>query len=67
LKDKGISASLAGLREEISERDARDSERKVAPLMPAADAVVVDTSELSIDEVVKQVMALARSRFDVIG
>jgi cytidylate kinase len=35
--------------------------------MPAADAVVVDTSELSIDEVVKQVMALARSRFDVIG
>jgi len=67
LKEKGISASLAGLREEISERDARDSERKVAPLKPAADAVVVDTSDLNIDEVVNQVMALARSRFDVIG
>jgi len=67
LKEKGISASLAGLREEISERDARDSERKVAPLKPAADAVVVDTSELNIDEVVNQVMTLARSRFDIIG
>ena len=67
LKDKGISASLAGLLREIAERDARDSERKTSPLKPAADAVVLDTSELSIEAVVQRVMTLCRERFGVSG
>lgn len=63
LKDKGISASLAGLREEIAERDARDTGRQSSPLKPAADAIVLDTSALDIEQVVEQVMAWCRERF----
>lgn len=51
LKEKGISASLAALIEDISERDQRDAERTVAPLRPAADAYVLDTGNLSIEQV----------------
>ena len=58
LRQKGIDVKLADLFEEIKERDERDSQRKVAPLKPAEDAVVIDTSILSIDAVVDQVMAL---------
>lgn len=59
---KGISASLDSLLREIRERDRRDSERTVAPLKPAADAVVVDTSGLPLDAVFDRVMGLARAR-----
>ena len=52
LIDKGISVNLARLLEDITERDERDMNREVAPLKPAEDAVVVDTTTLSIDEVV---------------
>lgn len=65
LKEKGISASLAGLLREISERDARDTERQSSPLKPAADAIVLDTSTLDIDQVVEQVLAWCRDRFAV--
>jgi cytidylate kinase len=57
---KGISASLHGLCEEIQERDRRDTERAVAPLKPAVDAVVVDTSEVSPDVLFEQAVKLAR-------
>ncbi len=57
---KGISASLPGLLGEIIERDRRDTERAVAPLRPAADAVVVDTSEVSPDALFEQAVELAR-------
>ncbi|MFO8024015.1 (d)CMP kinase [Thiohalophilus sp.] len=63
LKEKGISASLAGLLREITERDARDTERQSSPLKPAADAIVLDTSTLDIDQVVEQVLAGCRDRF----
>jgi cytidylate kinase len=63
LKDKGISASLAGLRQEIAERDARDTERQSSPLKPATDAIVLDTSSLGIDEVVERVLEQCRERF----
>lgn len=53
LKEKGLDANLADVLTEIRERDARDSDRVVAPLRPAEDAVTVDTTELSIDEVVE--------------
>jgi len=51
LKEKGIDAKLPRLIEEIAERDRRDRNRAVAPLRPADDAMVIDASEMSIDEV----------------
>jgi cytidylate kinase len=62
LKDKGSGASLAALSLEIAERDRRDSTRAVAPLKPAADAILLDSTHLSIDAVVEQVMAIVRDR-----
>lgn len=57
LKDKGSDVSLAALSREITERDLRDSTRKVAPLKPAPDAQVIDSTGLSIEQVVEQVWA----------
>ncbi len=59
LKEKGIDANLVKITEEIELRDRRDSERKTAPLIPAEDAVYLDSSSLTIDEVIQQVLALA--------
>ncbi len=56
LKQQGINATLRGLICDIEARDARDSSRKVAPLIPAEDAIIIDTGTLSIDEVVSQVL-----------
>jgi cytidylate kinase len=55
LKEKGIGANLADLFDEIAERDRRDSERAAAPLIPAPDAVSLDTTDMSIDQVVDQI------------
>lgn len=63
LKDKGISANLAALLQDINERDTRDSQRSASPLKPAEDAVIIDTSDLGIDQVVEQVLAVCESRF----
>jgi cytidylate kinase len=62
LKDKGSDASLAALSLEIAERDRRDSTRAVAPLKPAADAVLVDSTGLSIEAVVDRVLAELAAR-----
>lgn len=62
LKEKGIDVNFATLLEEITARDVRDSQRAAAPLKPAPDAVMVDTSALSIEDVVTQVLALCRGR-----
>ncbi|MFK8029484.1 MAG: (d)CMP kinase [Gammaproteobacteria bacterium] len=59
LIDKGLDVSLAALLEDIAERDHRDANRKVAPLRPAADAMMLDTTSTSIDDVVSQVLELA--------
>ena len=56
LKEQGISVNLSGLIRDIEERDARDVNRKEAPLIPAEDAIIIDTGILSIDEVVETVM-----------
>jgi cytidylate kinase len=61
LKDKGSGVSLAALSREIAERDLKDSTRAVAPLRPAADAHVIDSTGLVIQQVVEQVLALGRS------
>jgi cytidylate kinase len=62
LKDKGSDVSLPALSREIAERDARDSTRAVAPLKPAADAAVIDSTALTIEQVVDRVLALGASR-----
>ena len=67
LIEKGLSANLPDLSREILERDRRDSERTVAPLRPATESVVVDSTGLSIDEVVEAVLAHARTAFPSIG
>jgi cytidylate kinase len=63
LKEKGISANLAALLQDINERDTRDSQRSASPSKPAEDAVIIDTSTLSIEQVVDQVLAICADRF----
>lgn len=63
LGDYGAPESeVNAVAREIEERDRRDSERAVAPLHPAPDAVVLDTSDLTLDEVVERVVALAKEQ-----
>ena len=62
LKNKGLSVSLRGLLEQIQERDARDRERAVAPLRPAEDALIVDSTQMTIEEVVAAVMTQLASK-----
>lgn len=63
LKGKGIDANLSAILADIQARDERDMNRAVAPLVPADDAVVVDTSDLSVDDVEVKVLELAKERF----
>ena len=62
LKDKGSDVSLPALSREITERDLRDSTRAVAPLKPAPDAEVIDSTSLTIEQVIDRVIALGRAR-----
>ena len=62
LKDKGLDVSLAGLSQEILERDRRDSNRAVAPLRPADGAVVIDSTGMAVESVVDRILAVARRR-----
>ena len=58
LKDKGESVNLTRLFREIKARDLRDQSRSVAPLRPAEDAVIIDSTDLSIDEVFTEIVSL---------
>ncbi|MGV3681295.1 MAG: bifunctional 3-phosphoshikimate 1-carboxyvinyltransferase/cytidylate kinase [Acidovorax sp.] len=62
LISKGFSANISDLRADLEARDARDSSRSVAPLKPAQDALVLDNSDLTIDEAVEQVIAWWQER-----
>ena len=62
LKDHGLNANLAALIEEIQDRDYRDKTRLHAPLLPADDAIEIDSSELSIDSVVSKIKDLYESK-----
>jgi cytidylate kinase len=62
LKEKDSGVSLAALSLEIAERDRRDSTRSVAPLIPAADAIVLDSTAMTAIEVVDEIMAFGRAR-----
>lgn len=61
LAEKGIDVNIQSLLRDILDRDARDAERAAAPLKPAADATVLDTTNLSIDAAVAAVLARARA------
>jgi cytidylate kinase len=62
LKDKGLGANLAALSLEIAERDRRDINRPVAPLRPADDAIIVDSTAMTIDAVVNQALQWVAAR-----
>jgi CMP/dCMP kinase len=63
LHESQINVSLSDVYHELLERDKRDMERTVAPLKPAADAVIVDTTKMNIDEVVSTIMELITNNY----
>lgn len=58
---KGFSANMADLLQDLRERDARDTQRAVAPLKPAEGAQLLDTSDMTIEQAVAQVLAWYRA------
>jgi cytidylate kinase len=62
LIEKGISASLSSLLQGLVERDARDATRPVAPLVPAQDAHVLDSTSLTVEQTVGRVLELWAAR-----
>jgi cytidylate kinase len=62
LKEKGFDVRIGRLLDDIRQRDERDQNRKVAPLMPAEDALVLDSTEFSIDEVVSKILSFANGK-----
>ena len=59
----GEEVTLEGVLSDLRERDERDSARAAAPLKPAEDAIVIDTTDMSIDDAVAQVVALIKQKF----
>jgi cytidylate kinase len=62
LKEKGVTANLAALSLEIAERDLRDMNRAVAPLVASPDAVSIDTTGMPVEAVVQRILAIVRER-----
>ncbi|MGX9966433.1 (d)CMP kinase [Roseomonas sp. F4] len=62
LRGRGVAADLAQVEAEMRARDAQDSARSVAPLKPAADAVLIDTTSLDADAAFETALALVRAR-----
>lgn len=61
---KEINTPLDVLEQEIIERDYKDSHRKISPLVQASDAIEIDTTELTIDEVVREIMKIIENRLN---
>ena len=61
LKELGLSVNMRNLQERIEERDKKDSSRVISPLVPAEDAVVIDSSNIGIQELKDKVLVLIRS------
>ena len=66
LQDKGFDVNIAQILSEIKERDFRDRNRAVAPLRPADDALVIDSTTLTINEVVDQVLQLTKLKLNLL-
>jgi CMP/dCMP kinase len=62
LKEKDSAVTLAALSREIAARDRQDESRPISPLVPAKDAIVVDSTTLGVDEVLDRVWQLGRQR-----
>lgn len=62
LKAKGINVTLSDLLKDLHERDRRDTERTVAPLKPAIDAICIDTDHLSVEQVVEKIIREIRKK-----
>ena len=62
LEEKGIPCSLEEIQEDICQRDKRDMEREISPLRQAEDAVLVDSSEMNIQEVKEEILHLYREK-----
>ena len=60
LKDKGIGVSLRGLLKDIEARDEQDTRRSASPMAPAEDAILIDSTDKSIEQVTDEVLARAR-------
>ncbi len=61
LKESGLSVNMRNLQERIEERDKKDSSRVISPLVPAEDAVVIDSSNIGIYELKEKILKLIRS------
>ncbi|MBD2796042.1 (d)CMP kinase [Xenorhabdus sp. 18] len=65
LQEKGFSVSFENLLSEIQERDFRDRNRAVAPLVPAQDALILDSTSMSIEEVIDKALTYARNALEI--
>ena len=62
LEQKGLTADLKQIEEDINQQDYQDMHREISPLRQAEDAVLVDSSDMTIDEVVEAILSLCRER-----
>ena len=62
LNEKGFDVKIGRLLDDIRQRDERDQNRKVAPLVPAEGALIIDSTELSIDEVVSKILSFSNDK-----
>jgi len=62
LKEKGFDVKIGRLLDDIRQRDERDQNRKVAPLIPAEGALIIDSTELSINEVVSKILSFSNEK-----
>ena len=64
LTEKGIACDLDEIEQDIIQRDERDMNREISPLRQAGDAVLVDSSEMTIDEVVEEILRIYREKVE---
>jgi cytidylate kinase len=62
LKEKGVDVKIGRLLDDIRQRDERDQNRKVAPLVPAEGALIIDSTDISITEVVNEILIFANGK-----
>ena len=65
LQNKGINGNFEQILAEVKERDFRDRNRAIAPMKPAEDALLLDSTSLGIDEVIEKALAYIHQRIDI--
>lgn len=66
LTEKGVSVSKEEIEASLKQRDEMDSKRRIDPLMPAPDSIIIDTTDLEIEEIVEEILGLARRKINVL-